>query len=97
MNHIYIDGADLTEEEQAVVYIKEQFDIQTLVGNNLDSLWDDLSIERPAQGCTIHLYNMKDMRKNLGEYAQRIQTLFTELPVWFPEYRLVLSHEDINI
>lgn len=96
MNPIYINGAELSDEKQAIIYIKEQLDIQTLTGNNLDSLWDDLSIERPPQGCTIYLYNVKEMRKNLGRYAEKIQTLLIELPIWFPEYRVVLSHEEIE-
>ena len=76
MKKIVLDGNKMTTIEQAHLYIKEQLDLPEYYGNNLDALWDILSVESTRK--SIMLINRDSLVNNIGAYANCLINVFLE-------------------
>lgn len=76
MNKITLDGSKMINREITHNYLKEQFAFPYYYGNNLDALWDMLSlISLPT---TIELSNEEVIYENLGPYGKMIVQIFID-------------------
>ena len=76
MNTILLNGKKMTTKKGAHLYLKSMLLHPDYRGNNLDALWDVLSIVR--QPVSIILYNKEFMDENLGQYGNLIIEVFNE-------------------
>lgn len=77
MNKITLDGAEMLTRKIAHQYLKEQFGFPEYYGENLDALWDMLSIV--SKPMVIRLENNNMLQENLGAYGQAIIAVFMDL------------------
>ncbi|HZK10067.1 MAG TPA: barstar family protein [Clostridia bacterium] len=76
MNKVYLDGRKMDNPAQAHSYLQESMDFAGYYGENLDSLWDELtSIGSPI---TVKLLYKGEMLENLGDYGKKLLDTFRE-------------------
>ena len=90
MEFIIIDGRRMTTIEAAHSYLAKALRLPDYYGRNLDALHDCLT--DLSRDVWIILINGDSMDENLGDYAQRLRRVFTDvgnLPYacHFVEYR----------
>lgn len=76
MNTILLNGKKMISKKGAHLYLKSMLLHPDYIGNNLDALWDVLSIVR--QPVNIILFNKESMDAYLGQYGQSIIEVFKE-------------------
>ena len=76
MNIIRINGRKSETREDFYRYLKHKLDLPAYCGSNLDALADCLP--EACQGRELILTNAKELKENLGDYADGIITVFTE-------------------
>ena len=77
MQIIILDGRSMTDRDTAHAYLAKTLHFPDWYGGNLDAMADCLS-ELDAHSHLI-LTNVEDMRLKLGEYGERMLTVFREL------------------
>ncbi|WP_461205005.1 barstar family protein [Clostridium sp. DL1XJH146] len=76
MEEIILDCTMMTSIEATHQYIKEKLSFPNYYGCNLDALWDILStISNPLK---ITITNPKSIQINLGDYSEKLITVFIE-------------------
>lgn len=76
METIFLDGNKMTSKCEAHKYIKEVLNFPDYYGENLDALWDMLSVN--SEMVSIFLLHEEELYENLGEYGKLIVELFHE-------------------
>ena len=84
MEEISLDGNSMVTKELAHGYLKNRLNLPDYYGENLDALWDILSVH--SEPIEIILYNKEKLIENLGQYGQSIIELLKDI-----------SQENINI
>lgn len=74
MRIIVLDGKQMKTVEEAHTYIAKKAKFPSYYGKNLDALADCLG-ELGKNTCVV-LKNVPDMRRQLGEYADRLLDVF---------------------
>ena len=80
-----LNGKKMTDIESAHNYIAAKLDFPEYYGKNLDALADCVS-----EFCIdklIRFKNFDDAQKNLGEYAEMLVTVFTDIAEENPRIR----------
>lgn len=77
MDKIILDGLKIKTKEDLFDTIRNQLDSSEFYSNNLDALYDVLSTINVDLFITIK--NYKHLKKNLGEYANNLETLLIDL------------------
>lgn len=72
-----LDGAKMTDVAEAHAYIARTMRFPSYYGRNLDALADCLSVY--GKSTVIILTNEKALRDSLGDYADRLLSVFQEL------------------
>lgn len=83
MKEIILDGKEMNSKIAAYEYISKQMDFPKYFGNNLDALYDVLSVWSEKTNITI--INCNYFYEALGEYALRIIDVFREVEDENPE------------
>lgn len=76
MEFIFIDGKRMTSVEETHRYLERTLRLPPYYGHNLDALYDCLGDF--SQNVFIILINGDLMDANLGDYAARLRTVFTD-------------------
>lgn len=76
MSKVIIDCKDIKTVEDFHKYVKRVFDFPDFYGRNLDALWDLLT-ERSS--LDVKLVNKNFLLANLGDYGNKVISLFEEL------------------
>ena len=76
MELIIIDGKRMTTVEETHRYLEHKLRLPPYYGHNLDALYDCLG--DLSQNVYIILINGDQMDENLGEFAQKLRTVFTD-------------------
>lgn len=77
MKEIILDGKEMTSKVDAYEYISKQMGFPKYFGNNLDALYDVLSVWSEKTNITI--INCNYFYEGLGEYALRVIDVFKEV------------------
>ena len=77
MDKVKLNGNSMATKELAHSYLKWKLDLPEYYGENLDALWDILSVH--SESLEITLYNMEKLKDNLGEYGESIIDLLNDL------------------
>ena len=76
MQIITLDGARMTTVRETHLYIAQQLRFPAYSGRNLDALYDCLTEFCPDM--ILILRNAETMKENLGDYADRLNQVFTD-------------------
>jgi len=77
MKNVIIDGSKVTSIKILHNILKEELDLPSYYGENLDALWDVLSEEKEVP--LVIIWKDFDVSKEfLGEYAKKIIQLFKD-------------------
>lgn len=76
MNEIILDGCKMKSRNEAHKYIKDMFRFPDYYGENLDALWDLLSVY--SNEISIYFINEENAKESLGEYADLMIGVFQE-------------------
>lgn len=76
MKRVILDGKLMTNKIETHKYLKSQLSICGYCGNNLDALWDVLSIY--DKSISIELINCSILVKNLGGYGEALIKTFED-------------------
>lgn len=76
MHNLVLDGEEMTSKERAHKHLAVIMDFPQYYGENLDALWDLLTvISEPTQ---ITLINGEKLIQALGDYGEAIISIFEE-------------------
>jgi ribonuclease inhibitor len=76
MHNLILDGEEMTSKEGAHQHLAVMMDFPQYYGENLDALWDLLTvISEPTQ---ITLINGEKLIQALGDYGEAIISIFEE-------------------
>lgn len=81
---VILDGKDIENREMVHIYLKERLGLPEYYGENLDALWDILSVA--SESISIELRNEEKLIDNLGYYGRSLLQVFKDL-----------THENTNI
>ena len=84
MKRVRLNGNSMGTKELAHLYLKWRLNLPEYYGENLDALWDILSVH--SEPLEISLYNKEKLIECLGEYGESIINLLKDI-----------SQENINI
>lgn len=76
MSKIVLDAKKFDNKDKFHDIVKQEFNLPSYYGRNLDSLWDLLS---ENNNLDILIMNADQIEKNLGDYGKSLLTLFDEL------------------
>ena len=85
MKQITLNGKKMTDKESAHVYIASKLDFPEYYGKNLDALADCVS-----EFCLdkyIRFNHFEEAEKNLGEYAEMLVEVFSDIAENNPRIR----------
>ena len=85
MKQITLNGKKMTDRESAHIYIASKLGFPDYYGKNLDALADCIS-----EFCLdryIRFSHYEDAEKNLGEYAESLVEVFTDIAEENPRIR----------
>lgn len=77
MDKVRLNGNSMGTKELAHLYLKWKLDLPEYYGENLDALWDILSVF--SDPLEITLYNSDKLIEHLGEYGESIIELLNDL------------------
>lgn len=77
MEKISLNGNSMGTRELAHLYFKWRLNLPEYYGENLDALWDILSVH--SEPLEIILYNKDKLIENLGEYGKSIIELLNDI------------------
>lgn len=77
MREIIIDGNYMKTKEKTHAYLKRKLDLYNYYGNNLDALWDLLSVY--SEPISIEFINEDRAIDLLGDYGRDMLDLFKEV------------------
>ena len=77
MRTVKLDGEHMTTKEAAHRYVKEQLNIPSYFGHNLDALYDALSVY--DKELSIMLINKPELLEHLGPYGERLVQTFLDV------------------
>ena len=76
MHNLVLDGEEMTSKERAHKHLAVIMDFPQYYGENLDALWDLLTvISEPTQ---ITLINGEKLLQALGDYGEAIISIFED-------------------
>lgn len=76
MREVYLNGEEMTTMERVHEVIRREMGFADYYGNNLDALWDLLSVE--SERTEIVLENAAVMCETLGDYAEAVIQVFRD-------------------
>lgn len=76
MKKIILDGNYMKTKEKTHRYLKEKLNICGYYGNNLDALWDVISVY--SEPISIKFINENRLIEYLGDYGNDLISLFRE-------------------
>ncbi len=82
MIEIVLDASLMIDKENAHNYIRNKLDVIEYTGNNLDALWDVLSV--CDLDLSIIIINHKEVIKLLGEYGESLLETFFDAAIENP-------------
>lgn len=91
VQHVVLDGAQMTSRETAHAHLRRQFDFPDYYGNNLDALWDLLSTW--SDPLFIRLIHSEALYQSLGAYGVQLISVFTDAIQENSKIRFEISHE----
>lgn len=91
MEIIILDGACMTSKEEAHAYMAKVMRFPAHYGKNLDALADCLS--ELSCRVTVILKDSGALRANLGDYAERLISVFEEMSTQPNSFDFVLKSE----
>lgn len=77
METVRLNGNSMGTKELAHLYLKWKLRLPEYYGENLDALWDVLSVH--SEPLEIILYNKEKLIECLGEYGQSIIELLNDI------------------
>lgn len=77
MEKVRLNGNSMGTKELAHLYLKWKLTLPEYYGENLDALWDVLSVH--SGPLEIILYNKEKLIEYLGEYGQSIIELLNDI------------------
>lgn len=89
MRKIILDGNYMKTKEKTHIYLKEKLQICGYYGNNLDALWDALSVY--SEPILIKVINKTRMIELLGDYGNNLINLFIEARDENPNISFILK------
>ncbi|WP_068613197.1 barstar family protein [Paenibacillus tuaregi] len=90
MHSITLDGSQLHTREELHAALREELELPSHYGNNLDALWDCLTgwVNMPV---TIRWVHFEESEKKLGEYSQLVLQLFKDAEEEIPGFQLLVE------
>lgn len=74
---IVLDGNKITNKKDLFETLKKQVKSEEFYGNNLDALWDVLTVHK--EPLTIKIINEELLNKHLEDYYNKLLELFNDL------------------
>lgn len=71
-----IDGSKFTDRDAAFKYLNSIFNFPDYQGENLDALWDTLTLKDKTE---IEIISARKIYENLGDYGIKFLYLFGDL------------------
>ncbi|MDO5028840.1 MAG: barstar family protein [Bacillota bacterium] len=76
MEKFILQGNEFVNREKSYKHMNQVFDFPQDFGNNLDALWDILSLD---QSLEIQINDARQIPRNLGDYGLNILDVFGDL------------------
>lgn len=72
-----LDGNEFNTRDDAYEYMAKELNLPEYFGNNLDALWDSLSMLDETE--EIQIVNAREIPRQLGDYGLNILDVFGDL------------------
>lgn len=76
MEKFILEGNEFVNRDKSYEHMDHVFQFSKSFGNNLDALWDVLSME---EGLEIQIVDARQIPRNLGDYGLNILDVFGDL------------------
>lgn len=77
MKTIVLEGTKFSSVEALHITLKEELNLSDHYGENLDALWDELSVR--SEATEIVVMDWLKAKLLLGSYADKLERVFTEI------------------